>query len=95
MERGSDRALCVTNLAAVQKSVRGYATLHNHQPGETVTGLEAQLIGSGRFHESLPDCPGTGVYGTMGDLVPDLGELYLTCSLASTYGHQPNSFSGW
>ena len=32
-KRGSDRAMCVANLSAVQKSIRGYANLHNLQPG--------------------------------------------------------------
>lgn len=94
-KRGSDRALCIVNMETVQKGVRGFANMNGHFPGETVVGLETELIGLGRFMESAPQCPGKGTYTTLGDQLPTLGVLYMSCSLAIPEGHEPADFSGW
>lgn len=94
-KRGSDRALCIVNLEQVQKGVRGFANLNESEPGDIVPGLEDEVIGSGKFVESLPRCPGEGSYTTMKDQVPFFGEVYLSCSLADSLDHEPVDFSQW
>lgn len=94
-KKGSDRALCITNLQNVQKGVRGYSNLYGYDPGDLVAGLETQVIGLGKFVEAAPDCPGGGSYSYLGDQVPVVGTLYATCSLAASDEHEPDDFSAW
>ena len=94
-KRGSDRSVCVANIASVQKAVRGYANMSGLDPGATVVGLELKVVGPDRFFESLPVCPGEGVYTLGGDQVPALGDLYMTCSLATDFEHVPDTISDW
>lgn len=94
-KRGSDRAICVGNLAGVQKAVRGYANMSGLDPGETVTGLEMRVIGPDRFFDQVPACPGGGNYTLGGDQVPAIGSLYMNCSLAAASAHEPKQFSDW
>ncbi len=94
-KRGADRAMCMINLEQVQKAVRSFANLNNHQAGETVAGLESEVISSGSFIESMPHCPGEGTYSTLGDQIPPIGTVYLSCSLAASEEHEPEDFAGW
>lgn len=98
-KRGSDRALCIIHIQNVQKAVRSYSNLYAVSPGATVTNLQNQLIGLGRFVESTPTCPGNGTYSfgqTSGnDVIPPLGELYLQCTLAIAEQHEPPNHSDW
>ena len=94
-KRGSDRSGCIMNLQAVQKAVRGYGNMSGLNPGETALNLEAQVIGSGLFFEELPKCPGGGTYSLGGNLIPDMGTLYMSCSLDATEGHIPDNTIDW
>lgn len=98
-KRGSDRALCIIHIQNVQKAVRSYANLYGYSPGASVTNLQAQVFGLGRFVETVPTCPGDGIYSfgqTYGtDTIPPLGELYLQCSLAATNQHEPPVHTDW
>lgn len=94
-KRGSDRASCILNIQAVQKSVRGFANMRGVSPGATVTDLEAEVVGSGSFFESLPMCPADGNYTLKGNTIPEIGILYMTCSLSATDEHEPKSFTSW
>jgi len=94
-KRGSDRAMCIVNIQAVQKAVRGYANFSGRDPGVTVSGLENEIIGPGRFFDSLPTCPGGGTYTLGGDVIPEVGTLYMECSLGVSEGHVPDDLSGW
>ncbi len=94
-KRGSDRALCLVNLESMQKAVRSFSNLNEHSPGEIVSGLENHVIGTGKFIASPPNCPGAGSYTTLGDQIPDLGTLYMTCSLAGGLDHEPKDPTGW
>lgn len=94
-KRGSDRALCISSLANVQKAVRGYSNIYGYNPGATVPGLESLLIGAGRFVEAMPECPADGVYTTLENQIPVVGTLYMTCSLAATEEHVPAAYSDW
>ncbi len=97
--RGSDRALCIMQIQAVQKGVRSYANLYGFANGETAPGLQAHVIGLGRFVETTPNCPGGGTYSygaTSGNnVVPPLGEIYLQCSLAGSSEHDPLNHTDW
>lgn len=93
--QGSDRAMCIVNIQAVQKGVRGFANMSGLGPGETVSGLEAKVVGSGRFFVELPVCPASGSYTLGGDQIPDLGTLYMTCSFEPTLRHVPDDILGW
>ncbi len=98
-KRGSDRAMCIIHIQNVQKGVRSYANLYGLTEGTTAPNLQSQVIGIGRFIESTPVCPGSGVYSfgeTSGnETIPPLGELYMQCTLAGTDAHEPNEFSDW
>ncbi len=99
-KRGSDRALCIMRIQAVQKGVRSYSNLYGFSPGANAPNLQNQVIGLGRFVEATPTCPATGTY-TFGqtygnDTIPPIGELYMQCSLASTSElHDPPTHSEW
>lgn len=94
-KRGSDRAMCIVNIQAVQKAVRGHSNLYGYNPGDVVSGYESQLLGPGRFVESSPNCPGNGSYTTLGNQIPVIGTLYMTCSQAASEDHQPDDVTGW
>lgn len=97
-KRGSDRTLCIIHIHNVQKGVRSFSNMYGYGPGQSVTGLEARVIGLGKFVEKTPICPGSGTYTygeTFGpDTIPPIGELYLSCSLAGS-GHVPAEHSDW
>jgi type II secretory pathway pseudopilin PulG len=92
---GSDRSVCILNLQAVQKGVRSFSNLNGYVPGASVSGLEAQIIGAGRFVQSMPVCPSQGTYASGGDVIPQMGSLYFNCSLASSGAHTPSVTDDW
>lgn len=98
-KRGSDRTLCIMNIDAVQKAVRGYANMHALTAGDSVPGLQGQIIGIGRFIENTPICPGAGSYsfGVMAgnDTIPPIGTLYMECNLAGPNDHVPKNTDEW
>lgn len=98
-KRGSDRAMCLTNIQMFQKAVRGYSNMYGHNAGDNVVSLQDKLVGAGTFFEHEPVCPGGGTYifgGTFGqDTIPPMGELYLNCSYGATHGHQPAASTDW
>ena len=95
-KKGSDRSVCILNLQAVQKGVRSFSNLYGHVPGASVSGLESQIIGEGRFVETMPLCPSEGTYASGGDVIPAMGSLYFNCSLASSgEEHTPVVTEDW
>jgi type II secretory pathway pseudopilin PulG len=94
-KKGSDRAGCIVLIRNVQQGVRSYCNLYGFNPGTTVTGFQNQIIGVGRFVEKTPACPSTGTYTYLGDTVPTVGTLYMTCSLATSETHQPTAYTDW
>ncbi|MGB1130421.1 MAG: hypothetical protein ACPG4K_10240 [Haloferula sp.] len=94
-KRGSDRAGCILNLQAVQKAVRGYGNMSGRNPGDTVVGLEAEVVGAGLFFEQLPTCPAGGTYSLGGNTIPAVGTLYMRCSLSGSEKHEPEDLLGW
>jgi hypothetical protein len=93
--RVSDRSMCINNIQAVQKGIRGFSSLSGLKPGEIVSGLQAQVVGAGKFFVEPPVCPAEGSYTLGGDQIPGVGTLYMTCNLAPTEGHVPATIVGW
>ncbi len=94
-KRGSDRAICIIHIQAVQKGVRSYANLYGFQEGSTAPSLQSRIIGLGRYVETTPNCPGSGTYTFGGDTIPVIGDLYMKCSLSPTDQHEPPSHADW
>ncbi len=96
-KKGSDRAGCIMQIRNVQQAVRSYANMNGKNPGELVTGLQALVIGTGKFVEKTPVCPAAGSYSYIvgGGNIPLVGDLYMSCSLATSDAHIPGSYSDW
>ncbi|WP_338287557.1 hypothetical protein [Luteolibacter sp. LG18] len=94
-KNGSDRTLCIMNLQSVQKGVRSYSNIYGYAPGMTVVGLQDKVVGLGKFVESTPECPHNGTYSYGGDVIPDVGSLYMSCSLKDSANHLPPHYGDW
>lgn len=94
-KRGSDRAGCIMNIRNVQQGMRSFQNMNGHSPGDTVAGAEDEIIGTDKFVESDPVCPGAGGYTIGGDNLPLVGTLYMECDLAGTLNHAPVSHDDW
>jgi hypothetical protein len=100
-KRGANRAECVMNIRHMQLAVRGYSNAHSLKPGEdtsmssTPVILAAELVGPGRFAPRVPDCPGRGIYSLGGNSIPEIGSLYMSCSLGASDGHVPAEYDSW
>jgi type II secretory pathway pseudopilin PulG len=91
-KEGSNRAKCILNISNVQKAVRSYQNLYEKAPGDAL--VKETITGAGAFLETEPTCPSAGAY-TWGTTIPAVGAAYLTCSLAGTKDHVPQSVVGW
>ncbi|MBV8900298.1 MAG: prepilin-type N-terminal cleavage/methylation domain-containing protein [Verrucomicrobia bacterium] len=87
-KNAANQAVCVLNIATVQKAVRSYAAANTLNAGDPCS--MDQLVAAGYF-ASAPTCPSGGTY-TAGTTVPAVGIAYLTCSQA---GHAPKSSANW
>ena len=100
-KNGADRASCVMNIYKMQQAVRNFAASRNYSPGQDLTGrvsadgLFGELVGDEKYVFENPVCPQDGIYANGGNVIPRVGELYLTCSLASERTHVPESYSTW
>jgi hypothetical protein len=100
-KRGADRAGCIMNIRQVQLAVRSYANTEDLDEGTDTRRLSPplnlldELVGADRFLARLPVCPGTGLYTFGGSIIPPRGNLYMTCTLARSKDHVPNSFGSW
>ncbi len=98
-KRSSDRAACIMNIQAVQKAVRGYSNMYGYAPGATVPSLQNQIIGSDAYLTKIPKCPAGGTCACgehLGaDVIPPLGELYLSCSFGTSANHLPPATDDW
>lgn len=95
----ADRSACIMHQSNVQKALRGHVNLHQSYIGDTITNLPDQLIGPGRYLATYPECPAMGTY-TFGaihgrDVVPPLGTIYMSCSLAASNDHEPRIYDDW
>ena len=100
-KRGSDRAACILNIRLSQLAVRSYANSNDLDPGVDTTlsskpvNLPSELIGPGKYIPNPPTCPGGGLYTMGGNVIPQAGSLYLSCSLAGSNGHVPDEYGMW
>lgn len=91
-KQGANRAICIQNIASVQKALRSYSNLYTLAPGDTVSNLKDAIIGPDKFIEAEPNCRSGGTYTYGGDVIPVAGTAYLGCSISD---HVPSSVSGW
>jgi len=91
-KEGANRAVCIHNVASVQKAVRVYSNFHQVEPGQTVEGLKDEIIASDSYVILEPACPSGGTYVYREDRVPEVGSLYCRCSIAD---HEPSDIVGW
>lgn len=92
-KKGSDRAGCIMNIRNAQQAVRSYANMYNT---DSIPGSE--LVGTGKFLESMPVCPAGGTYTAINSgtvTAPAVGTLAMECSFAATDGHVPDDIQGW
>ena len=100
-KKGVDRARCIMNIRQMQVSVRAYSNLKDYEPGFDVSAddperhLLGELLGPGQFVPKLPVCPRNGIYLFGGDVIPEVGVLYMRCSLAKREGHEPADYGSW
>jgi prepilin-type N-terminal cleavage/methylation domain-containing protein len=75
--KGSDKAKCKMQLAAVQKAIRGHANMSNLASGADL--LEATVFGAGKLMETKPVCPSGTAYVALA-VVPPVGTAYVSCA---------------
>jgi len=101
-KKGSDRAASILQIRNVQQAVRSFANMNGKNAGETVTTLQADIFGAGKFIENDPTGPGanhpagTGVSYTIAaaTIIPTVGTLYMTASDAE-YAPTTGTTSDW
>lgn len=91
-KRGSDRAICIQNIASVQKAVRSYGNLAGLKPGDFVPNLKDEIVGGDKFVPFEPVCPSGGSYLYGGNVLPAGSTLYLDCDINL---HEPKNTNGW
>ncbi|MEQ1839970.1 MAG: type II secretion system protein [Verrucomicrobiales bacterium] len=91
-KKGANRALCILQVANVQKAMRSYCNLHELQSGQPIEDLKHRLIVKSEFFAKAPFCPSGGTYVFHKDEVPHIGTLFMRCSLVD---HTPTDFQGW
>jgi prepilin-type N-terminal cleavage/methylation domain-containing protein len=91
-KEGSDKAGCIMNIRNVQQAVRSYQNMNAKNSGDALTA--ADITGAGNFLEVPPVCPGAGTY-TYGTTIPEVGTLFVDCSLSASKSHVPSSIAGW
>lgn len=108
-KRGSDRAGCVLIQHSVQMATRSYQNLYGYNYGghpyaENGTQDIARLLfDKGYIEQKLYDqvsgvtkCPSGGTYlCPVPDIFPEVGQLYIACSLSGSQAHLPNSHTDW
>ena len=98
-KRGSDRAGCIMNIRNVQQGMRSFQNMNGHNPGESVTDAQAEIIGTGMFVETTPICPSEADavdnYTIGGNVLPIVGDLYMVCSEATDLKHEPVTHLDW
>jgi len=110
-KRGADRSHCVMVLRNAQQAVRCFQNLYGYEPGRTlnatdgVTDIAEELANRGlitpnQFAEAKGEvpCQGGGTYSRKDPTrFPDLGELYMECSLKDDPNstHDIDRRTGW
>lgn len=82
----ANKNICLTRQKAFQDAVRAYANMNNVDIGAAVA--QAELVGTGKFFETMPTCPKTGNAYTYTGTVPAAGASCVSCSTAA---HAPTA----
>ncbi len=91
-KEGANRAICIQQCANVQKAMRSYCNLNQLAPGQPVVDLKNRLIHESKFFASAPFCPSGGTYAFHKDEIPNIGTIYMRCSMVE---HAPREAHGW
>jgi len=91
-KKGVNRALCIYQVANVQKAMRSYCHFQDLQSGEPIADLKKRLIVDSKFFASAPFCPSGGIYQFHEGAVPHVGILFMRCPLSD---HTPKTTVGW
>ena len=108
-KRGSDRSTCIMQIRNMQVAARSFQNIYGYAPGEQPNALGGtqniaeQLLIRGYITDQYYDnsqgtlvCPGGGTYSTpTPNAFPATGSLYMICSLATTFQHEPTTFADW
>lgn len=108
-KRGSDRSSCVLTMRNVQVATRSYQNMYGYNYGgrpyaeNGTQDIVAHLYSKGYIEAKLYEqacgkvpCPSGGSYECpLPDIFPPSGELYMTCSLATTEAHSPSAHKDW
>ncbi|MAS92993.1 MAG: hypothetical protein CMO55_07320 [Verrucomicrobiales bacterium] len=91
-KKGSNRALCIQNVANIQQATRSYCNMNNLDPGDFTTELEDKVINNPGFFPKTPFCPAGGEYTYVSEKVPDVGTPFAKCSIEE---HVPRKTDSW
>ena len=92
-KRSASRSGCIMNIRNAQAAVRAYQNVHGLSDG-TPLDIATTILGPGGYLRTEPVCPGGGSYQPLSQ-IPALGELAITCTLAGSHDHEPDSHDGW
>ncbi len=81
--KGSDKAKCKMQLAAVQKAVRSTANFQNLNIAAVFATTDA--FGAGKALENQPTCPSGGTYAWLGT-IPTINTPYGNCNYLDADG---------
>ena len=96
-KKGSDRAASILQIRNVQQAVRSYSNMNGKNAGDTVTGLDGEIFGSGKFIEVNPTTTTHPAGSTVSyaisapTVIPAFGTLYLTCTGTGAADYMPNA----
>lgn len=91
-KQGADRALCVQNIARAQKAMRAYCHFQELVPGQVAPDLKTKIVTEAGFFAGAPECPAGGTYTFIDGAVPEIGSLFMRCSIPA---HLPSKLAGW
>ena len=107
--RSGDRATCVLALRNVQVATRSYQNLYGYHYGGRPNAengsqdIAEHLLSRGyietnvyrKIHGVVPCAAGGSYTCATPDVFPEVGQLYIECSLGGTAEHMPTSHADW
>ncbi|MFT4176419.1 MAG: type II secretion system protein [Luteolibacter sp.] len=108
-KRGADRTGCVMNIRNVQHAIRSYQNLEDYAQGESLRGLEAGknlleavndkgFLSTNLYQVAKGEhpCPGNGTCECLEtNAFPEVGTLFMNCSLSTSDQHLPSRHTDW